>query len=36
MAEQEEDFSALPLPDRFAHKVRYAFVHFFYVKDSSC
>ena len=22
MAEQEEDFSSLPLPDRFTHKVR--------------
>ena len=22
MAEQEEDFSSLPLPDRFQHKVR--------------
>lgn len=28
MAEQEEDFSSLPLPDRFAHKVNIT-LHFF-------
>lgn len=30
MAEQEEDFSALPLPDRFQHKVVFNPLHVSY------